>query len=148
MRKRKVYFILLILAAVTVANIHFAGKDMNTSGLTLKGLILTAYADFECDPPPYECPDGYVCDMGICKLLKSRQVQECSVVDWCWCMYWLPPNEPNWDLIQMSCQGTKIACNPDPFGSLTCEYGTECSGCEPCDGDPSYPYTECQSTHP
>lgn len=142
MRKRNVYFTLLILVVITVANWHFAAMDVNTSGIALKGLIQTAFADIECDPPPYECPYGYYCDNGICKPYVSQQTQECSITDWCWCWDY---NVYQWDFIQISCQGVKTACSPDPFGSTSCSYTTECSGCDPCtEGEAPFPYEWCQ----
>lgn len=148
MRKTTI-LIVLLFATISVVNLHFVSKIVNDSDITLNGLIQTAFADFECSPPPFECPDGYVCDMGICKLLKSLQTQECSIVDWCWCKRLDPPYEPKWDLLQISCQGVKSVCSPDPFGQIICGYETQCIGCEPCqEGTIPYPYLECQETHP
>lgn len=143
MRKRNVYFIMLILAAITLVNWHFTSKDLNALDITLTSLIQTAFANPECGPPPEECPFGYYCDNGICKPYVSLQTQECTITDWCWCQ-----NIISWpygtDYIEVSCQGVKTVCNPDPYGDTSCPYAIECHGCDPCtDGTPPTPYGNC-----
>lgn len=145
MRKRNGYFILLILVVITVANLHFALKDINSSGITLNGLIQTASAESEC--PPEGCPYGTFCNGETCQDFVNSQAQACSIVDWCWCLL-DRPGPPQWSFEQRSCQGIKTVCVPDPGGSYNC-FSFECSGdCDPCSTIPSYPLLECQKSNP
>lgn len=140
---RNFFLILFVLVTIIVVNLNYASKDVIASGITLKGLIQTAIADTESTDcgPNGECPYGYYCYNGTCKPYVSLQTQYCSIVDWCWCESYDPYQI---DRVQVACQGVETVCNPDPYGSISCSFGTECHGCDPCtDGDPPSYYSRC-----
>lgn len=130
-KMRKFYFIVFVLATIIVVNLNYASKDVNTSGITLKELIQTAFADNEspCSPQG-ECRHGYFCSNGICKPLVSLQTKYCSIVDWCLCPQ---------GYTQLVCQGVETVCSPDQYGHMDCGYSIECHGCDPCSANcPDY----------